>query len=56
MAKAPKKATDKKKRGEYEEPLKVKEGSFLDIIQASMKHADNHSAKKGDSPKEEKKS
>lgn len=54
MAKAEKKATGKK-RGKYDEKLQVK-GSFLDIIQASMKHADNHSAKKGDSPKEKKKS
>ncbi len=35
----------KKKRSNYEEPLKV-EGSFLDIIQASVKNAEKTSAKK----------
>lgn len=46
MAKAAKKAPAKKKRGNYDEKLQVKEGSFLDIIKASMKHANEHSAKK----------
>ena len=40
-----KKATPKKKRGEYEKPLKVN-GSFLDIVKASVKHADKNSAPK----------
>jgi len=44
MAKTEKKAPEKKKRGKYDEKLQVKEGSFLDIMQASMKHADKHSA------------
>jgi hypothetical protein len=36
---------NKLKRGEYEEPLKVK-GSFLDIIKASVKDAENEGPKK----------
>lgn len=35
-----KKTTDKKPRGKYDEKLKVN-GSFLDIMKASMKDADN---------------
>ncbi len=54
MAKA-KKVAPRKKRGEYDEKLQVKEGSFLEIIQASMKHANNHSAKP-DQPNKDKKS
>jgi len=46
MAKVEKKATARKKRGKYDEKLQVKEGSFLEIIQASMKHVNEHSAKK----------
>ncbi len=46
MAKAAKKKEVRKKRGAYEQPLQVKEGSFLEIIQASMQHANKHSAKK----------
>ena len=44
MAKEEKKPAEKKKRGKYDEKLQVKQGSFLDIMQASMKHADKHSA------------
>ena len=44
MTKSEKKPPEKKKRGKYDEKLQVKEGSFLDIMQASMKHADKHSA------------
>jgi len=40
MAKAEKKATPKK-RGEYEEPLKVS-GSFMDIMKAAVKHRDKN--------------
>jgi hypothetical protein len=36
-----KKATDKKKRGEYEEPLKVN-GSFMDIMNATIKHREKN--------------
>lgn len=36
---------DKKQRGKYDEPLATS-GSFLDIIKASAKHADNNSKKK----------
>lgn len=45
MAKAvkPKQAT--KKRGKYDEKLQVK-GSFMDLIAASMKHADKNSPAK----------
>ena len=45
MAKAPKKAPAAKKRGKYDEKLAVK-GTFLDLIQASMKHADKNSKAK----------
>ena len=47
MAKAAKKKEKpkKKSRGEYEEKLAVN-GSFLDIIKASAKHANSQSAKK----------
>lgn len=48
MAKQAKKKADKvveKKRGKYDEPLTVK-GSFLDIIKASTKDAENKSSKK----------
>ena len=45
MAKSTNKTTEKKKRGKYDEKLAVK-GSFLDIMQASMKHADKNSAPK----------
>ena len=46
MAKAAKKKEKpkKKSRGEYEEKLAVN-GSFLDIIKASAKHADANSKK-----------
>ncbi len=50
MAKAVKKKEDKpapKKRGKYDEKLTVK-GSFLDIMKAAVKDADNKSAKKKD--------
>jgi len=48
MAKAEKKATEKKKRGKYDEKLAVK-GTFMDIIGAAVKHADKNSkAKKKD--------
>jgi hypothetical protein len=43
MAKAVKPKKAAKKRGNYEEPLKVN-GSFLDIMKAAIKHADNNSA------------
>jgi hypothetical protein len=46
MAKAVKKAKPKKDRGgKYDEKMAVK-GSFLDIVKASVKHAENNSAKK----------
>jgi hypothetical protein len=45
MAKAEKKKTERKKRGEYEQPLKVN-GSFMDIMKAAVKDADKKSAKK----------
>jgi hypothetical protein len=46
MAKAKKENTgETKKRGKYDEPLKVN-GSFLNIMQASMKDADNKSTPK----------
>ena len=51
MAKAEKKKVVRKKRGQYDEKLQVKEGSFLEIIQASMKHANAHSAKPTDNKK-----
>jgi hypothetical protein len=41
MAKAEKKATEKKKRGKYDEKLAVK-GSFADIMNAAVKHRDNN--------------
>lgn len=41
MAKAVKKAVPRKKRGEYEQPLKVK-GTFMDIMQAAVKHRDKN--------------
>ena len=40
-----KKEKPKKERGKYDEPLKVN-GSFLNIMQAAVKDADNKSAKK----------
>ena len=43
-----------KKRGEYEEPLKVK-GSFLDIIKASVTDAENEGPKKRSSKKQKSK-
>ena len=45
MAKAEKKATDKKKRGKYDEKLQVN-GSFMDIMKAAVKHADANSKSK----------
>lgn len=51
MAKAQKKKTEKKaspkpkRDSTYEDKLSVK-GSFMDIMKASGKHANNHSAKK----------
>lgn len=45
MAKVKKKKDEEKKRGKYEEPLKVN-GSFLNIMQAAVKDADKKSAKK----------
>ena len=45
MAKAAKKKDDSKKRGTYEEPLQVN-GSFMDIMKAAVKHADNNSKSK----------
>ncbi|WP_161499249.1 hypothetical protein [Flavipsychrobacter stenotrophus] len=46
MAKAvKKKAPVKKERGTYEEPLTVN-GSFMDIMKAAVKHADNNSKSK----------
>lgn len=46
MAKAtPKKKSTKKARGEYDKPLAVK-GSFMDIMKASVKDADNGNAAK----------
>jgi len=45
MAEAVKKVVDRKKRGKYHEKLAVK-GSFMDIIAASMKHADKNSGPK----------
>ena len=38
MAKVEKKATEKKKRGKYDEKLQVKEDSFMNLIAASMNH------------------
>ncbi len=43
--KPPIKKTTPKKRGEYDKPLKV-EGSFLDIMKASVKNANDNSAPK----------
>ncbi len=45
MAKTAKKSTSSKKRGKYDEKLKVN-GSFMDIMQAAMKDADKKSAPK----------
>ena len=45
MAKAVKKVSKPNKRGKYDEKLAVK-GTFMDLIQASMKHADNNSKAK----------
>lgn len=45
MAKAAKKATEPKKRGNYDEKLQVN-GSFMDIMKAAVKHADNNSKAK----------
>ena len=45
MAKVAKKATERTKRGKYDEKLAVK-GTFLEIMQASMKHADKNSKAK----------
>ncbi|HTC00163.1 MAG TPA: hypothetical protein VK705_05725 [Ferruginibacter sp.] len=46
MAKAVKKAKPKKERpAKYDEKLAVN-GSFLDIMKAAAKHAQNNSAKK----------
>jgi len=45
MAKAVKKNKPKKGRGNYDEKLAVT-GSFLDIMKAAVKHANNNSAKK----------
>ncbi len=42
MAKAAKKKEDTKKRGNYDEPLKVN-GSFMDIMNAAVKNADANS-------------
>ncbi len=36
--------TEGKKRGKYDEKLTIS-GSFLDVIKASTKHADNNSKK-----------
>ena len=47
MATPKKKAAKRKKRGDYDKKLAVK-GSFVDIMKASMKDADNKSAKKKD--------
>jgi hypothetical protein len=47
MAKAAKKKEEPKKRGKYNEKLQVK-GSFMDIITASVKHAEKNSGKKKD--------
>lgn len=49
MAKAEKKGkVDKKKRGNYEQPLQV-DGTFMDIMKAAVKHRENNiSAKKKD--------
>lgn len=49
MAKASKKKAEVKKRGAYEEPLKVN-GSFLDIMKAAVKNANDNSAKKEEQP------
>jgi len=35
-----KKATPRNKRGQYDEPFKVK-GSFLDIVKSAVKDAEN---------------
>ena len=40
-----KKVPPKKKRREYKQKLKVN-GSFLDIVKASVKHANKHSVPK----------
>ena len=45
MAKASKPKTERKKRGKYDDKIAVK-GSFLDIMQASMKNANDKSAPK----------
>lgn len=46
MAKAKKEKNEEtKKRGKYDEPLKVN-GSFLNIMQASVKDANKKSAQK----------
>lgn len=45
MAKKAIENTDEKKRGNYDEKLVVN-GSFMDIIKASVKHAKKHSAPK----------
>ena len=45
MAKATKPTKETKKRGKYDEKLAVK-GTFTDLINASMKHADNNSKAK----------
>jgi hypothetical protein len=42
---AAKKATKPKERGEYDDKIAVN-GSFMDILKASGKHANNNSAKK----------
>jgi hypothetical protein len=44
MATEKKKPTTKKKRGKYEEKLKVN-GSFMDIIKAVVKDADKNTPK-----------
>jgi len=41
MAKASKPKEARKKRGKYEEPLKV-DGTFMDIMKAAVKHRDNN--------------
>ncbi len=45
MAKAEKKAPERKKRGEYDKPLQVN-GSFMDIINAAVKHTKANTPKK----------
>jgi hypothetical protein len=51
MAKSTKTKGTSKKRGKYDDKLQVKEGSFMDIINASMKHANDHSAKPAEKKK-----